>query len=463
MTPRTFLLTGLLSLFSVSLFAQSSGSDIEWITWTDKTPHQSLIISPNGKYIATTNLSTFANQEIRIYSTEESELGLGGELQNTIPYSKVVESFNAIHGIYTTFGFLSDESLFVSQRIYDTILRNYRQVLVQTNLEGKLIGEFQTAFSSSNPTSDVYTKGLYIFSGNITSTTPYVDSLLVTSLLSNQTTTFHNRYDIGTEGRTVLIGVSADASVIALRQRNHYWIGEVASGKVLAEHEFNSYYDTWRDIRLLPDNRSLLIVGIDNTVRTMNVETGELKRIIVSGDLQTYGNSTPQVALSPNGRYLAISQGNGVIHLWDVRTGEKKHTYRDYQGVFSAIEFTPDGQHLIGLTLDGALLSYKGPDHVASIEDQEQLQANRLELINSSTFNAHSHTARFTFTLPEQADVRISIYNLQGEVIGEVVKPSLQRGEHVVEWQQGDLPSGVYFYRLAAGNKLATGRLIVTR
>lgn len=65
------------------------------------------------------------------------------------------------------------------------------------------------------------------------------------------------------------------------------------------------------------------------------------------------------------------------------------------------------------------------------------------------------------FSLPEAAGVRLRIYNLQGREISTIVDGPFQMGEHSVRFDAGNLPSGVYFYRLQADTYSETRRFVL--
>ncbi len=67
------------------------------------------------------------------------------------------------------------------------------------------------------------------------------------------------------------------------------------------------------------------------------------------------------------------------------------------------------------------------------------------------------------FRLPEGADTRLTVFDIQGRVVERVVDGYLAAGEQSMTWSGAGLPSGVYFYRLEAGPVRATGKLILTR
>jgi RNA polymerase sigma factor (sigma-70 family) len=64
------------------------------------------------------------------------------------------------------------------------------------------------------------------------------------------------------------------------------------------------------------------------------------------------------LAYSPNGRYLASSNGYDV-YLWDTTTGKKTNTFRGHRGDVSQIVFIHDGKYLASASRDGTVLIWE--------------------------------------------------------------------------------------------------------
>ena len=65
-------------------------------------------------------------------------------------------------------------------------------------------------------------------------------------------------------------------------------------------------------------------------------------------------------------------------------------------------------------------------------------------------FNASTTIA---FRLSKSAHVRLAVYNSLGQKVASLVDKQMEAGRHTVRFDAGDLPSGVYFYRLEAGDE----------
>ena len=69
----------------------------------------------------------------------------------------------------------------------------------------------------------------------------------------------------------------------------------------------------------------------------------------------------------------------------------------------------------------------------------------------------------FRFALPQAADVKLEVYTLAGQRVATVLNERRKSGFHQVGFQARNLSSGVYFYRLTAGNFRAMRKLLVVR
>ena len=66
--------------------------------------------------------------------------------------------------------------------------------------------------------------------------------------------------------------------------------------------------------------------------------------------------------------------------------------------------------------------------------------------------NPFNASTTIKFSLPEAADVTIHIYDILGRSIETLNSGSRTAGTHSIVWNADNLPSGVYFYRINAGN-----------
>jgi hypothetical protein len=78
--------------------------------------------------------------------------------------------------------------------------------------------------------------------------------------------------------------------------------------------------------------------------------------------------------------------------------------------------------------------------------------------------NPFNPTTRITYYLPSSSYVTLTIYDLLGRAIQTLVSEFQTSGSHSVNFDCGNISSGIYFYQLKAGNKFVkTSKMILMR
>jgi hypothetical protein len=82
--------------------------------------------------------------------------------------------------------------------------------------------------------------------------------------------------------------------------------------------------------------------------------------------------------------------------------------------------------------------------------------------------NPFNPTTHIDYYLPANQRVTISVYDVRGKRVATLVDGVVGYGNHTVEWNGTDARgnragSGVYFYRMTAGSKVITKKLVVVK
>lgn len=77
--------------------------------------------------------------------------------------------------------------------------------------------------------------------------------------------------------------------------------------------------------------------------------------------------------------------------------------------------------------------------------------------------NPFNPVTTISYTLPEAADVKLTIYNALGEEAAIIVNAYQQSGSYRVSFDAADLPSGVYFYRIQAGEFVESKKMMLLK
>ena len=77
--------------------------------------------------------------------------------------------------------------------------------------------------------------------------------------------------------------------------------------------------------------------------------------------------------------------------------------------------------------------------------------------------NPFNPSTKIEFALPTQAHVSLKVYNMLGQVVATVVNGVMNAGAHSVTFDASKLSSGVYFYRIDAGNFSSIKKMVLVK
>ncbi|MEO8513665.1 MAG: T9SS type A sorting domain-containing protein [Ignavibacteria bacterium] len=133
---------------------------------------------------------------------------------------------------------------------------------------------------------------------------------------------------------------------------------------------------------------------------------------------------------------MIVSNGNsGAIVVWqDYRSG---NNFDVYETGFNTSGF-------VAIENGGSI-----------IPDEYSLSQNYPNPFNPST--------KISYQLPNAGNVKISIYDALGQNVSVLVNKSQNAGNYSIEWNAGNLPSGVYIYKIEAGSFTDSKKMILVK
>ena len=102
------------------------------------------------------------------------------------------------------------------------------------------------------------------------------------------------------------------------------------------------------------------------------------------------------------------------------------------------------------------------PEPPLSINDNLDNLPLKFELIQNypNPFNAKTI---ISYTISKETEVTVDIYDILGRKVTTLVDEEQTAGNHQIIWDAGDNSSGVYFYRIHAGDKTDTKRMVLLK
>jgi len=98
-----------------------------------------------------------------------------------------------------------------------------------------------------------------------------------------------------------------------------------------------------------------------------------------------------------------------------------------------------------------------------SIEQEQTGQLPQKFMLHQNYPNPFNPETIISFNLPKRSEIRLSLIDTLGKVVKEVAKGKYNTGEHKITLNISDLASGVYFYKLEAGDFVSVKKLVLVK
>lgn len=99
--------------------------------------------------------------------------------------------------------------------------------------------------------------------------------------------------------------------------------------------------------------------------------------------------------------------------------------------------------------------TYVVPDVDSGLPSDYVLSQNYPNPFNPST--------KINFSIPEQANVKITVYDALGKEVETLVNETMSAGKYTTEWNASRYASGIYFYKIATNNFVEVKKMILVK
>jgi len=120
-----------------------------------------------------------------------------------------------------------------------------------------------------------------------------------------------------------------------------------------------------------------------------------------------------------------------------------------------------DGAYIYAGTENGVIWRRELSQVITSIEDEiEDLNSFSLHQNYPNPFNPSTN---LSFVIGHSSFVSLKVFDVLGKEVATLVDEFRNAGAYEINFDASDLPSGIYFYRMTAGNFTETKKMILTR
>ena len=126
------------------------------------------------------------------------------------------------------------------------------------------------------------------------------------------------------------------------------------------------------------------------------------------------------------------------------------------------------GESFIGGSVNASNQNFAGfwyvyyNDVITSVEDQQEIIPTVFKLEQNYP-NPFNPSTIIKFAVPEKSNVLIKIYDILGGEVATLVNEELDAGWYEKSFNASALASGVYIYRMNAGNFISTKKMLMVK
>ena len=191
------------------------------------------------------------------------------------------------------------------------------------------------------------------------------------------------------------------------------------------------------------------ILVVDDELRVRD----EIAEFLLENKYQVFKAGLPSEAFN------ILKQNDIDLVILDITDIENPVQVADYQTPGIAVEVAVAGEYIfVADEYSVMILRFTETgivEEVGRIPNNFALSQNYPNPFNSST--------NINYTLPHQSEVAIDIYDILGRHIETLVDETQPAGRYEAIWDAVDAASGIYFYKINAGDKTETKQMVLLK
>lgn len=95
--------------------------------------------------------------------------------------------------------------------------------------------------------------------------------------------------------------------------------------------------------------------------------------------------------------------------------------------------------------------------------DRDEISLPEVTHLGQNYPNPFNATTNISFDLRNNADVKVEVFNLAGQLVETIADGHYRAGSHKVNWDASNYSSGIYFYKLSTGEEVITKRMTLLK
>jgi hypothetical protein len=182
---------------------------------------------------------------------------------------------------------------------------------------------------------------------------------------------------------------------------------------------------------------------------------------VTVGDVNGDGKRDIAVATQQPGKIMILSGVNGST-LFEYTFGSALEQRGDRVSALQSIDGNSTTE-IVGGCRDGRVICFSGgPNNPVGIHSISSSVPNEYSLLQNYP-NPFNPVTTIKFNLPKVTDVKLIVYDVLGKEVSKLFNGKLSTGSYSYTFDASKLSSGVYFYKLIAGDFVSVKKMMVLK
>lgn len=123
----------------------------------------------------------------------------------------------------------------------------------------------------------------------------------------------------------------------------------------------------------------------------------------------------------------------------------------------------PSGEYGVCVTATLGESIVTSCETVVIVNDTNPWGGGTSSLDATNSPNPFNPSTVISFELPQSSHVKVTVYNTLGQQVTVLQDGVMSAGAHHLEWDAGNLSSGIYLYRIEAGDESVSKKMVLTK
>ncbi len=106
---------------------------------------------------------------------------------------------------------------------------------------------------------------------------------------------------------------------------------------------------------------------------------------------------------------------------------------------------------------------FKSIQSTTSVGEERAAPNSNFIFLSQNCPNPFNPNTKIEYSIPQISQVQIKVFDVLGNDIETLVNDEKPAGTYELTWNAANLPSGVYFYRIKAGDFIQTKKMILLK